>query len=105
MHEEADINIIKQCIACVKVEVNCIKICDGTDIFVLLTVYVFWKGCKSKVLMEAFDTSQSLIGINEAAKKHAETLLIGAHALSGSDSVPNLYGIRNKTVIICHSQV
>ena len=32
--------------------------------------------------METFDTSQSPIDINEPAKKHAETLLIGAHALS-----------------------
>ena len=44
--------------ACVKDEANCVKvICDDANVFVLLTVYVFWQGCKSKVLIEAFDTS------------------------------------------------
>ena len=32
-------------------------ICDDTDVFVLLTVYVFWKVSKSKVLMEVFGIS------------------------------------------------
>ena len=101
LHEEADINIIKQCMACVKDEVHCVKvICDDTDVFALLTVSVFWQGCKSKVLMEPFDTTQSLIEINETAKKHAEIVpsLIGAHALSGCDSVPKLYGVEKKAV-------
>ena len=101
-HLVADINIIKQCMACFKDEVNCVKtICDDNDIFVLLTVYVFRQGCKSKVPVEVFDTSRSLIDINDAAKKHAEIVpsLIGAHALSGYDSVSNLYGIGNNTVI------
>ena len=49
LHEEADINIIKQCKACVKDEVNCVKvICDDTDVFVLLTVYVFRKAANRK---------------------------------------------------------
>ena len=39
LHEEADINLIKQCITSVKDEVNC-AICYGTDVFVLLIVYV-----------------------------------------------------------------
>ena len=88
--------------ACVKDKVHCVKvICDDTGVFALLTVSVFWQGCKSKVLMEPFDTTQSLIEINETAKKHAEIVpsLTGAHALSGCDSVPKLYGIGKKTVM------
>ena len=82
-------------ISCVKDEVNCLKIiCNETDIFDILTVYVFWKGCKLNVLMEAFDTSQSLIDINEPAKKHAETLPIGAHALS-CWLIASCYGVNN----------
>lgn len=73
LHEEADINLIKQCITSVKDEVNC-AICYGTDVFVLLIVYVFWQGCKSKVLMEAFDTNRSLTDTNKTDKKNAETL-------------------------------
>ena len=68
LHKETDINFIKQCMACVKDEANCVKvICDDANVFVLLTVYVFWQGCKSKVLIEAFDTSWSLIYFNEIA--------------------------------------
>ena len=71
------------------------------DVFVLLTVYVFWQGCKSKVLIKTFDTTWSLIDTDETAKKHVKIVpsLIGAHALSGCDSVPKLYGIGKKTVI------
>ena len=101
LHKEADINIIKQCMTYVKDEVNCVKVtCDDTDVFILLTVFVFWQVCKSKVLMEAFSTSQFLDDINETAKKHAKTApsLIGAHALSGCDSVLKLYVIGKKTV-------
>ena len=79
----------------------CKVICDETDVFVLLTVYVSWQGCKSKALMEAFDTTRSLIDINETAKKHAKIVpsFTGAHALSGCGSLPMLYGIGKKTVI------
>ena len=88
--------------ACVKLEVNCVKvICDETDVLALLTVYVFQQSRKLKKLMEAFGTSRSLIDINETAKKHAEILpsLMDACALSGCDSVPKLNGTGKKTVI------
>ena len=52
LDEEVDINIIKQHVACVKDEVNCVTvICEDTDVFVLLTVYVVRQGFKLKVLM------------------------------------------------------
>ena len=42
LHEEAPIDIIKQCMECVKGEVNFVKvICDDTDVFFLLTAYMF----------------------------------------------------------------
>ena len=91
--------------ACVKLKVNCVKvICDDTDVFVLLTVYVFQQVSKSKVLVlsaKAFGTGLSLIDINETAKKHAEILpsLIDAHTLSGCDFVLKLYGAGKKAVI------
>ena len=51
-------------------------------------------------LMEALDTSRSLIDINETTKKTAEifTSPVGVHALSGCDYILKLYGIVNKTV-------
>ena len=89
--------------ACVKLEANFVKvICDDTDVFVLLTMYVFQQDSKSKVLVliaKTFSTSQSLIDINETARKHAEILLslIDTHAIFGCDSVPKLYGTGKRT--------
>ena len=62
---------------------------------------MFLQGCKSKVLMEAFGTSRSLIDIDENAKKHAEIVPTptDSQALSGCDSVPKLYDTGKKTVI------
>ena len=92
LDEEADINIIKKYVACIKDEVNC----GDTDVFVLLTVYVFRQGCKLKVLTEAFDASRSLNDINETAKKHAEIVpsITDDLAISCYDSVSKLHGIR-----------
>ena len=87
---------------CVKREENYAKvICDDNDVFVLLTVYVFQQGNKSKVLMKTFGTSRSLININDAAKKHTAILpsLTDVPARSGCDSVPKLYGTGKKTDI------
>ena len=88
--------------ACFKDELNCAKVIyDNTDVFVLLTMYVLWQGCKSKVLMEVFDTTRSLIDINETAKKNSKIVLslIGAHGLFSCNSMSKSYGIRKKTVI------
>ena len=53
LHEEADINIIKHGMSFAKDKVNCVKvICGDTDVFVLLTPYLFWQSYKSKVLMK-----------------------------------------------------
>ena len=79
---------------CVKLELKCEKvICDDTDTFVLLTVYVFWQGGKLKKPIKAFGTSQSLIDINETVKNYPKIFpsLTYASARSGCDSVPNLF--------------
>ena len=55
--------------------------------------------CFGKVenLIEAFGSNQSLIDINETAKKHAEILPLPTDARALS--VPKLYGTGKKTVI------
>ena len=72
-----------------------------TDALVLLTAYVFKENFQCKVLLEAFNSNRSLIDINETIQKHAEIVpsLIGAHTVSGCDSVPTIYGIGKKSVI------
>ena len=51
--------------------------------------------------METFDSNRSVIDINEISRKNADIVssLIAAHALSGCDSVPKLFGIGKKTVV------
>ena len=114
LHGEADISIIKQFMASIKDEVNCLNVnCDDTDVFFFLTVYVFREDFKSEVLMEAFETRRSLVYINETDKKHAKVApsFIDVHALSGCSSVPKLYSNGKRTVIKqikdqnCHCQV
>ena len=86
----------------VKLEVNCVKVIwDDTNVFVLVTVYVFRQGRKLKKLMEAFGTSRSLTDFDETAKKHTEILLslTDACALSGCNSMPKLYSTGKKAVI------
>jgi len=100
-HEEADVNIIRQCLQCAEEGGTPIKvICDDTDVFILLTAYVHKYSIESIVNMESFSSSRSTISINETAKKHADmaSSIIPAHALSGCDSVPKMYGIGKKKV-------
>ena len=98
-HEEADVNMIMQCMKCAEEGKSPIKvICDDTNVFVLLTSYVHKHSIKSSVLMESFSDDRALININARATKHESIIpsLIPAHALSGCDSVPKMYGIGKK---------
>ena len=77
--------------ACVKDETNFVKVIfNNADVFILLAVYAFREGRKSKVLMEAFDIIWSLSDINETVKKYVEIVpsLVDAHALFGCGYVP-----------------
>ena len=87
-HEEADVNIIRQCLSCIEDGAKCVKVlCDDTDVCILLTVYAFRYQVQSQILMESFSSNRTLVNINETCKKHAAIVpsLIGAHAISGCD--------------------
>ena len=101
-HEEADVNIIRQCLSCIEDGAKCVKVlCDDTDVFILLTVYAFRYQVQSQILMESFSSNRTLVNINETCKKHAAIVpsLIGAHAISGCDGVSKLFGIGKRTVL------
>ena len=78
-----------------------LSICEDTDVFVLLTAYILKYSIESLVLMEAFASNRLMVDINKTAKKNAEIVasLIAAHALSGCDSVPKLFGIAKKKIV------
>ena len=81
---------------------RCIKvICEDTDVFVLLTAYVLKYSIESLVLMEAFASNRPMVDINKTAKRDAEIVpsLIAAHALSGCDGVPKMFGIGKKKIV------
>lgn len=84
-HEEADVNIIRQCLQCAEEGGTPIKvICDDTDVFILLTAYVHKYSIESIVNMESFSSSRSTISINKTAKNaDMASSIIPAHALSG----------------------
>ena len=101
-HEEADINIVKQCMSCAVEKNRYIKIiCEDTDVFVLLTAYILTYSIESLVFIEAFASNRSIVDINKTARRSAEIVLslIAAHTLSGCDNVPKMFGIGKKKIV------
>ena len=101
-HEEADVIMIQQCVTAVEEGAKCVKlICDDTDVFVLLVHFTHVLDIQSTILMEATSGKRTVININETVKKHTNiaSSILPAHALSGCDSVPQLFGIGKTKVI------
>ena len=106
-HEEADVIIIHQMLSIVESSTNDINISvisDDTDVFVLLVHFyhdrqLTWRSCP--VTMEATSKERKSIDIQATARLHKDIAgqLPAAHALSGCDTVAQLWGIgKNK----CH---
>ena len=101
-HEEADVNIVRQCFSCIDEGATRVKVlCDDTDVFILLMVFSYRLKVESDILMESFNSNRSVINIIQSKNKHSSIMpsLIAAHALSGCDSVPRLFGIGKLTVL------
>ena len=101
-HEEADVNIVRQCFSCIDEGAKRVKVlCDDTDVFILLMVFSYRLKVESDILMESFNSNRSVINIIQSKNKHSSIMpsLIAAHALSGCDSVPRLFGIGKLTVL------
>lgn len=101
-HEEVEDNIVRQCMSCAMEKNQFIKvICEGTNVFVLLTENVLKYLIESRVLMEAFASNRSMVDINKTAKRVTEIVssVITAHALSGCDNVPKMFRIGKKKIV------
>ena len=72
-----------------------------TDVFVLLCHFYYEKNWISKVYMSDFTDETTTICIQSSVKKHKAIIpsLLAAHALSGCDTVPSLFGIGKAKVI------
>ena len=101
-HEEADVIIIQQLLSVVGLGVKSVKIiCDDTDVFVLLVHYYIQENLTCELIMCGTSASRSVTDVKATAIKHASIAnqLLPAHALSGCDTVSQLYGIGKGTVL------
>ena len=69
---------------------------DDTDVFVLLCSFFVSKDWSlTNVFMKSFNITKKVISINETVNKNLTLIpsLISAHAISGCDSVPMMFGV------------
>ena len=93
-HEEADLTIIRQLVSVSDSGMTNIRvICEDTDVFVLLVFCVSRLKNESCVTMESFVSNQTIIDINKTIKMNEDinTSLTAAHALSGCDSMSQIF--------------
>lgn len=104
VQEEADVIMIHHLIIIAEVNpTDTITILsDDTDVFVLLVHFYREKKLTCPLTMEATSNSdRKTIGIKETSRIHEHIVdgLIAAHALSGCDTVDQLYGIGKTKVV------
>ena len=100
-HEEADLIIPQQVLFAVEEGAGCVKVISGdTDVFVLLTHFFHLKQPSATIIMESTEEEWNIIDIGQGAIKHCDILanVLAGHALSGCDSVPQMFNIGKKTV-------
>ena len=106
--EEADTIIVSQMLSMVNEGFNSIQvICADTDVFVLLLHYFGKNNLRHRlppvdILMQNPATTTKAISILntfDSLQPHVVSSLLAAHALSGCDTVPQMFGIAKKKVI------
>ena len=101
-HEEADVIIVQQMLELATNGISCISIlCDDTDAFALLLYYYVHCHLTCTLTMESTSSNRMSVDIAATSKKHGPIIsqLLAAHAISGCDTVGQLYGIGKGTVI------
>ena len=90
-HEEAENIITQQINDMEQSDCSINVICENTDVFPYCVIFA-----KANIFMNGFTKdSSTTTSINEAVKKYKSVVpsILAAHALTGCDSVPKLYGI------------
>ena len=111
-HEEADIIMTHHMInEALKGHSRIRVVSDNTDVFLLLSYHLYMRTNNipedTQVSMEAVSGSRTVININEVVKKHSKIIpnILGAHALSGCDTVSSFFSIEvhivQKYIFIC----
>lgn len=98
-HEEADTIIVQQVSHMHKG--NALVVADDTDIFTLLVHFCHHGVITCRVLMQASGGGRSVIDNNASAEKHKDIIpdLLGAHTITGCDTVAATFGIGKLTGI------
>lgn len=108
LHEEADTIIVSQMLSLVNEGFTSIQvICADTDVFVLLLHYFRKENLRQKqppvdILMQSPLSSTKAISIRDTCDSLPPFLvssLLAAHALSGCDTVPQMFGFAKKKVL------
>ncbi|EDO33135.1 predicted protein [Nematostella vectensis] len=100
-HEEADNFIVQQAIMCAKEHRGKMVVADDTDVFALLLFHYFhYEDLSCPMLMSSPIQQRPQIDIKATVQAHHDIILglLGAHALSGCDTVPTYLGIDKGTI-------
>ena len=94
-HEEADVIMTNQAINLAKGRSPVTVISDDTDVFLLLLHFSHKYDIDSPLYMEATSGARSITDITATKATHSVIcpMLLGAHALTGCDTVSRPYGI------------
>ena len=105
-HEEADTIIVSQMLSMVNAGYKRIQVlCEDSDVFLLLLYHYQESELHKKdidVIMQYPATSAKAISIRNTIESLSPTMvssLLSAHALTGCDTVPQMYGIVKKAAI------
>ena len=101
-HEEADVIIVQQVVKLANAGASSLNvICDDTDVFVLLVHFYIQENLSCKLFVSGTSTNRRTIDIKETAKKHSQIAdqLLPAHALTGCDTVSQLYRVGKTTAV------
>lgn len=101
-HEEADNIIAQQAIRCAKEHPGTtMVVADDTDVFALLLYHYLNEDLSSPMIMSSPIQQRSQVDIKATVQEHQDIIpcLLGAHALSGCDTVPTYFGIGKGTVV------
>ena len=101
-HEEADVIIVNQVVHLANDGMSSLKvISDDTDVFILLIHHYAEQKLSCDLVMSSTISGRTVIDIKATTDRHKDIAdqLLSAHALSGCDTVSQLYGIGKGTVL------
>ena len=98
-HEEADVILPQQMLSAASNNQRIKVLSDDIVVFVLMAYHYMMKGLSCKVLMQETSSNRTIIDIGATVKNHKILVLQlwGMHALTGCDTVSNLWSIGKAT--------